>query len=270
MSDTPAAIRFKGMGQVFKTASGPLEALRGVDFSVTRHEFVAVLGPSGCGKSTLLRSIAGLLRPTSGSIEVFGLTVTEPRDDIGIVFQKPTLLPWANVEDNVVFPIKHKTGRVGVDDRVKARNLLNMVGLEGFEKRMPAELSGGMQQRVGIARALLLNPDILLMDEPFSALDEQNKVLLQEELLRIWEETRKTVLFITHSVDEAVTLGDRIMVMTAHPGREKATLEVPFERPRQVLELRARPEYGEFVFNIWSYLREEVQRARAQDEGSAS
>jgi NitT/TauT family transport system ATP-binding protein len=131
-------------------------------------------------------------------------------------------------------------------------------------------LSGGMRQRVSISRAFANDPDILLMDEPFSALDEQNKVLLQEELLKIWEETRKTVLFITHSVDEAVTLGDRIMVMSAHPGRDKATLDVPFERPREVLELRARPEYGEFVYRIWSYLREEVHRARAQDEGSSS
>jgi NitT/TauT family transport system ATP-binding protein len=127
-----------------------------------------------------------------------------------------------------------------------------------------------MRQRVSIARAFANDPDILLMDEPFSALDEQNKVLLQEELLRIWEETRKTVMFITHSVDEAVTLGDRIMIMTAHPGRSKVMVDVPFERPRRVLELRARPEYGELVYNIWGHLRDEVQRARAQDEGRAS
>jgi len=143
MSQEVAAIEFQGLGQVFKTASGPVEALRNVDFVVRRHEFVAVLGPSGCGKSTLLRCIAGLLAPTSGRVNVFGQTVTEPRDDIGIVFQKPTLLPWANVEDNVVFPIKHKSGKVSAGDRVEARKLLKMVGLEGFEKRMPAELSGG-------------------------------------------------------------------------------------------------------------------------------
>ena len=144
---------------------------------------------------------------------------------------------------------------------------LNRTGLSKFHELYPHQLSGGMRQRVSIARCFANDPDILLMDEPFSALDEQNKVLLQEELLRIWEETRKTVLFITHSVDEAVTLGDRIMIMTAHPGRTKVMVDVPFERPRGVLELRARPAYGELVYNIWGYLKEEVQRARAQDEG---
>lgn len=234
MSQTPAAIRFKGLGQVFTTASGPLEALRGVDFSVARHEFVAVLGPSGCGKSTLLRCIAGLVKPTSGSVEVFGLPVSEPRDDIGIVFQKPTLLPWANVEDNVVFPIKHKTGRVGAGDRAEARKLLKMVGLEDFEKRMPAELSGGMQQRVGIARALLLNPDILLMDEPFSALDALTREEMGFELLRIWQEHPKTVLFITHSISEAVLLADRVLVMSERPGSIIRDLDVPLPRPRSI------------------------------------
>ncbi|MBX9761386.1 MAG: ABC transporter ATP-binding protein [Beijerinckiaceae bacterium] len=234
MSEAPAAICFKGLGQVFKTDSGPLEALRGVDFSVARHEFVAVLGPSGCGKSTLLRCIAGLLKPTSGSLEVFGLQVTDPRDDIGIVFQKPTLLPWANVEDNVVFPIKHKTGKVSAEDRVEARKLLKMVGLEGFEKRMPAELSGGMQQRVGIARALLLNPDILLMDEPFSALDALTREEMGFELLRIWQDQPKTVLFITHSISEAVLLADRVLVMSERPGSIIRDMAVPLPRPRSI------------------------------------
>jgi len=234
MSETPAAIRFQGLGQIFQTATGPLEALRGVDFSVARNEFVAVLGPSGCGKSTLLRCIAGLLKPTSGRLDVYGMPVTDPRDDIGIVFQKPTLLPWANVEDNVVFPIKHKTGRVRPDDREEARKLLKMVGLEGFEKRMPAELSGGMQQRVGIARALLLNPDILLMDEPFSALDALTREEMGFELLRIWQEHPKTVLFITHSISEAVLLADRVLVMSERPGGIIRDLEVPLPRPRSI------------------------------------
>jgi NitT/TauT family transport system ATP-binding protein len=234
MSETPAAIRFQGLGQIFQTATGPLEALRGVDFSVARNEFVAVLSPSGCGKSTLLRCIAGLLKPTSGRLDVYGMPVTDPRDDIGIVFQKPTLLPWANVEDNVVFPIKHKTGRVRPDDREEARKLLKMVGLEGFEKRMPAELSGGMQQRVGIARALLLNPDILLMDEPFSALDALTREEMGFELLRIWQEHPKTVLFITHSISEAVLLADRVLVMSERPGGIIRDLEVPLPRPRSI------------------------------------
>lgn len=234
MNAAPAAISFHGLGQVFETASGRIEALRGVDFEVRRHEFVAVLGPSGCGKSTLLRSIAGLLSPTSGRVEVFGRRVDEPRDDIGIVFQKPTLLPWANVEDNVLFPIRHKSGRVSQKDREEARALLRTVDLEGFEKRMPAELSGGMQQRVGIARALLLDPDILLMDEPFSALDALTREDMGFELLRIWESRPKTVLFITHSINEAVLLADRVLVMSERPGRVIRDMEVPLPRPRGI------------------------------------
>jgi NitT/TauT family transport system ATP-binding protein len=188
---------------------------------------------------------------------------------VGMVFQEESTFPWRNVIDNVAFPLEllgvNKSERLD-----RAHHFIDLVGLKGFEKLMPSALSGGMRQRVSIARAFANDPDILLMDEPFSALDEQNKVLLQEELLRIWEETRKTVMFITHSVDEAVTLGDRIMIMTAQPGRSKVMVDVPFERPRRVLELRARPEYGELVYNIWGHLRDEVQRARAQDEGRAS
>jgi NitT/TauT family transport system ATP-binding protein len=228
------AIRFEGVGQVFDTASGPLEALRNVSFAVNRHEFVAVLGPSGCGKSTLLRIIAGLIRPTSGRVDVFGMPVTEPRDDIGIVFQKPTLLPWASVEDNVVFPIRHKTGRVSPADRERARTILATVGLKGFEQRLPDELSGGMQQRVGIARALLMDPDILLMDEPFSALDALTREDMGFELLRIWEARPKTVLFITHSISEAVLLADRVLVMGDRPGSIVEDDTVPLGRPRGI------------------------------------
>jgi NitT/TauT family transport system ATP-binding protein len=230
----PASIRFAGVGQVFDTDSGPLEALRGVDFAVRHHEFVAVLGPSGCGKSTLLRIIAGLIAPTSGAVEVFGMPVARPRDDIGIVFQKPTLLPWATVEDNVVFPIRHKTGRVGQADREKARAILATVGLSGFEKRLPDELSGGMQQRVGIARALLMDPDILLMDEPFSALDALTREEMGYELLRLWEARPKTVLFITHSISEAVLLADRVLVMGDRPGSIIEDAPVPLSRPRGI------------------------------------
>ncbi|MCL6706448.1 ABC transporter ATP-binding protein [Pseudomonas sp. R2.Fl] len=236
-----SALSFRDMGQVYQTSSGPLEALRGVDFEVTRHQFVAVLGPSGCGKSTLLRSIAGLLTPTSGSVEVFGLPVTEPRDDIGIVFQKPTLLPWANIEDNVVFPVRHKTGRVSAEDRERARDLLVKVGLAGFEKRLPSELSGGMQQRVGIARALHMNPDVLLMDEPFSALDALTREEMGFELVRIWESQPKTVLFITHSIGEAVLLADRVLVMSGRPGTVVEDIMIDIPRPRGV-ETTGSPE----------------------------
>ena len=234
MTDTPAAIRFAGVGQVFQTASGALEALRGVDMTIDRHEFVAVLGPSGCGKSTLLRLTSGLLMPTRGTVEVFGMKITEPRDDIGIVFQRPTLLPWATIEDNVVFPMRHKTGSVGPDDRKQAQALLEKVGLKGFEKRLPDELSGGMQQRVGIARALFMNPDILLMDEPFSALDALTREEMGFELLRIWEDQPKTVMFITHSISEAVLLADRVLVMGERPGSIVENLKIEIPRPRDM------------------------------------
>jgi len=234
MTNTPAAIRFSGVGQVFQTKSGALEALRGVDMTIDRHEFVAVLGPSGCGKSTLLRLTSGLLMPTRGTVEVFGMKITEPRDDIGIVFQRPTLLPWATIEDNVLFPVRHKTGSVGPEDRKVAQALLEKVGLKGFEKRLPDELSGGMQQRVGIARALFMNPDILLMDEPFSALDALTREEMGFELLRIWEDQPKTVMFITHSISEAVLLADRVLVMGERPGSIVENLKIDIPRPRDM------------------------------------
>ncbi|MEZ5812779.1 MAG: ABC transporter ATP-binding protein [Rhizobiaceae bacterium] len=234
------AIRFAGAGITFDTASGPLVALKDVDLSIDDHEFVAILGPSGCGKSTLMRLVAGLLRPTEGTVEVNGQKVVQPRDNIGIVFQKPTLLPWATLEDNVVFPMKHKYGKVTARQRQRAHELLDMVGLAKLEKRRPGRLSGGMQQRVGIARALLHDPDILLMDEPFSALDALTREEMGFELLNIWQETRKTVMFITHSIAEAVLLSDRVIVMSRGPGAKVAEdLKVPAGRPRHGESMRS-------------------------------
>ena len=231
--DTPA-VSFRGVGQTFATRDGPVEALRDVGFDIARHEFVAILGPSGCGKSTLLRMVAGLLTPTRGHVSVFGLPVSEPRDDVGIVFQKPTLLPWASVEDNILFPARHKRGGVSREDRARAAELIALIGLEGFEKRLPDELSGGMQQRVGIARALHMDPDILLMDEPFSALDALTREEMGFELSRIFEARRKTVLFITHSVSEAAILADRVVVLTGRPGTLAADMPVALPRPRGI------------------------------------
>jgi NitT/TauT family transport system ATP-binding protein len=253
---TQDAIRFSDAGQTFRTDSGPLTALSGVDLSIARHEFVAVLGPSGCGKSTLLRMTAGLIKPTEGTVSVFGLPVTEPRDDIGIVFQQATLLPWANVEDNVVFPARHKRGRVSQKDREHARAIIATCGLAGFEKRLPGELSGGMQQRVGIARALFLNPDILLMDEPFSALDALTRDAMGFELLRLWQASPKTVLFITHSIPEAVILADRVVVMSERPGRVIANLKVPLSRPRDESSLRS-SEMQDFMGHLRGLLIKE-------------
>ena len=233
MITSPPVIRFSGVDQVFATKDKrPIPALTDLSFEVERHEFVAVVGPSGCGKSTILRLIAGLIRPTRGTVEIFGQSVTKPRDEIGIVFQRPTLVPWFDVIGNVTFPMKHKYGRVTAKETQRARELLALVGLEGFEKKRIDELSGGMQQRVAIARALLLDPDILLMDEPFAALDAMTKDDMSFELLRIWTRAPKTVVFITHSIAEAILLADRIYIMTARPGRIRQIVPTDLARPR--------------------------------------
>lgn len=208
-----------------------MQALREVSLAIERNEFVSIVGPSGCGKSTLLRLIAGLLPPSSGQVAIDGVAVEGPRRDIGVVFQAPTLLPWANVLENVLFPLKI-LHRLEPDSPAKARDLLRLVGLSDFEQKMPSELSGGMQQRTSICRALIPDPDILLMDEPFGALDALTREEMSLELLRIWQEQPKTIFFVTHSVPEAVLLADRVCVMTARPGRIIEIIDVPLPRPR--------------------------------------
>lgn len=249
MAHVSNAIDFSGIAQTFQTDTGPLTALSDVSMTLAQNEFVAILGPSGCGKSTLLRLTAGLIAPTKGTVSVFGVPVTQPRDDVGIVFQSATLLPWATVLDNVVFPAKHMRGRVSAQDRDHAREILATIGLQDFENRLPSELSGGMQQRVGIARALFLNPDILLMDEPFSALDALTRDAMGFELLRLWQSSPKTVMFITHSIPEAVLLADRVLVMSERPGRIIADLHVPLGRPRTEDSLRS-VEMQDFIAHL--------------------
>jgi NitT/TauT family transport system ATP-binding protein len=263
--DLPVKIRLRNLTKTFSTGGEPVTALDDVSLDIPSGCFFMIVGPSGCGKTTLLRILAGLDTPTSGSVDVSAPAAGRPGNSM--VFQGGSLFPWMTVFQNAAYGLTlRKRPRAEIAEVVG--HYLNRTGLSKFAHAYPHQLSGGMQQRVSIARAFANDPDVLLMDEPFSALDEQNKLLLQEELLRIWEETRKTVLFITHSVDEAVTLGDRIMIMTAQPGRTKQIVDVPFGRPRKVLELRALPAYGELVYSIWGQLRDEVQRARAQDEGS--
>ena len=263
--DTPPKIRLQNLSKSFSTAGGIVTALDNVSLDIPTGCFFMIVGPSGCGKTTLLRILAGLEEPTSGRVEVSAPAANRPANSM--VFQGDSLFPWMTVYENAAYGLTLRKRPKGEISEVVG-HYLNRTGMRKFAHAYPHQLSGGMRQRVSIARAFANDPDILLMDEPFSALDEQNKLLLQEELLRIWEETRKTVLFITHSVDEAVTLGDRIMVMTAQPGRTKQIIDVPFERPREVLALRARPAYGELVYSIWGQLRDEVQTARTQGEGS--
>ena len=254
MLNAQPVIHFADLKQTFgKNDGSSVTALDGVSFDIGRHEFIAVLGPSGCGKSTLLRLIAGLIKPTAGTLEIYGMPVTEPRDDIGIVFQRPTLLPWFDILGNVTFPMRHKYGRVTQEERDRAMQLLELVGLADFANKQIDELSGGMQQRVAIARALLLDPDILLMDEPFSALDALTREEMSFELLRIWTERPKTVLFITHSIPEALLLADRVVVMSARPGQVREILNVPLARPRSIASL-TEPAFNEMA----NYIRAQL------------
>ena len=254
MTEPAAVISFDNVHQVFTDDKGAsVTALKNLTFDIGKHEFIAVLGPSGCGKSTLLRQLAGLIRPSRGSLTIYGKAVTEPRDDVGIVFQRPTLLPWFDVLGNVTFVARHKYGRVTAADTSRARDLLKLVDLEAFASARIDQLSGGMQQRVAIARALLLDPDILLMDEPFSALDALARDEMSFELLRIWTERPKTVLFITHSIPEAVLLADRIIVMTSRPGAVREILDVPLPRPRSIHSL-SDPRFHDLANHIRSQL----------------
>jgi NitT/TauT family transport system ATP-binding protein len=232
---TAPAITFDQVSHIFSSTQGQkVQALKELSFTVARHEFVSIVGPSGCGKSTVLRLIAGLIKPTHGKVMIYKNPVIEPPDGVGIVFQKPTLLPWLDVMNNVTFPMRHKHGEVHEAEKKQAIELLKLVGLSDFAKSRPDELSGGMQQRAAIARALLLDPEILLMDEPFSALDALSRDEMSLELLRIWVERPKTVIFITHSIPEAVLLSDRIIVMTPRPGAISEIITNPLPRPRGI------------------------------------
>jgi NitT/TauT family transport system ATP-binding protein len=256
-------IRISGLTKKFPVKGGVFTAIDNISLDIAPGTFFVIVGPSGCGKTTLLRILAGLEKPTSGSVEVRSEHPGKPVNSM--VFQGDSIFPWMTVFENAAYGLKMR-GLPEAEIKEVVGHYLDKTGLTRFATRFPHQLSGGMKQRVSIARAFANDPEILLMDEPFSALDEQNKTLLQEEVLRIWEEHKKTVVFITHSVDEAVTLSDKIMIMSAQPGQVKAIIDVPFARPRKVLELRSMPEYGEMVYRIWGHLRDEVQRAKAQEE----
>jgi NitT/TauT family transport system ATP-binding protein len=252
-------IEIRGVSKAFpgRRGKGGVQALEDVNLTVHDNEFLTVLGPSGCGKTTLLRCLGGLVSWDEGEILIDGRPVTGPGPERAMVFQSIALMPWATVLRNVTFGLELR-GVSGSDARARALELIEVVGLAGFESSMPFELSGGMQQRVGLARALAVEPAVLLMDEPFGALDEQTRRLLQEELLQIWEERRTTVVFITHSMEEAVLLGDRVALMSARPGKIEEIVTVPMPRPRSAHldTVEGSAEFAEVTARLWGRLRE--------------
>ena len=253
MDGNEIALSIEKIRKTFPKVGGEMVAIEEINLQVKNGEFVCILGPSGCGKTTLLRIIAGLQKPTSGKITINGKEISGPGSDRGMVFQEFGLLPWRTVRSNVEFGLELKGVEKSERTKISTR-LIEMVGLTGFEEAHPNELSGGMKQRVGIARALANDPAILLMDEPFGALDAQTRNLMQKELLRIWKETRKTVIFVTHSVDEAVYLADRIIVLSIRPGHIKEIYEIPWEKPRD----RASPDFANLRKRILNELEQEV------------
>lgn len=240
-------------------------AVDNLSLDVKTGEFLAIVGPSGCGKSTLLDLLAGLTTPTSGQMTIDDKPITGPALDRGIVFQQYALFPWLTTLENIEFGLEAK-GVNNTERRKTARHFLQLVGLSDFEHHYPAELSGGMKQRVAIARSLAYDPEVLLMDEPFAALDAQTRETLQAELLRIWQQTGKTIIFITHSIDEAIYLGQRIAIMTSRPGRIKQIIDVPASLRSKHEDVRSRAEFGQLRHQIWTLLREEVLKAQQQEK----
>lgn len=266
--DMADKIRFDSVTKVFtvrdtekgKGSKKEFTAVKDLNFSVKDGEFLTLVGPSGCGKSTLLDLLGGLTKPTTGRILLDGKEITGPGLDRGIVFQQYALFPWKTARGNVEFGLEAK----GVSKKERnelTQYFLSLVGLEGFEDRFPHELSGGMKQRVAIARSLAFNPDVLLMDEPFAALDAQTRETLQSELLRIWDKTKKTIIFITHGIDEAVYLGQRVAVMSTNPGTVKYMVDIPLDSRLNEVDIRSHAEFVKARHHIWSLLHEKVYQA---------
>jgi NitT/TauT family transport system ATP-binding protein len=249
----------------FETPDGVLTAIDHVSLGVAPGEFLGVIGPSGCGKSTLFNIMGGLLDGYEGTVRVAGERVRGPHPAIGMIFQEESTFPWRNVLDNVAFPLEI-AGLPRVERYDRARHFVRLVGLDGFERRYPSELSGGMRQRVSMARTLAAQPKILLMDEPFAALDEQTRLLLGDKVLQIQQELKQTTLLITHNITEAVQLSDRILVMTYRPGRVKRIVDINLPRPR-TSEIVSSDAFGRYVAQIWNDLREEASRGLAEQEG---
>ena len=266
-SASPHADRLLDVERVtkrFTTRDGPIIAVEDVSFSISQGEFVSIIGPSGCGKSTLFNIIGGLVGDYDGRVTVAGDAVTGTHPAIGMVFQEESTFPWRNVLENVAFPLEI-AGMARTERMARASEFVSMVGLTGFERRLPAELSGGMRQRVALARTLASEPTILLMDEPFAALDEQTRLLLGDKVLQIQQTLRQTTLLITHNLTEAVQLSDRVLVMTYRPGRLKRSVEIRLPHPRDS-EVVSSDAFGHYVAEIWHDLREEASRGIRDDE----
>ena len=252
-------IEIDGVSKEFVKGERRVLALQDIGLRVAEREFVAILGPSGCGKSTLLNMVAGFDHPTCGTVRVAGEEIVAPSPRRAVVFQEPALFPWLSVMENVVFGPKTQR-QPAVDYRRRAAQIIEQVGLRGFEASYPAELSGGMRQRVGIARVLIMQPEVLLMDEPFGSLDAQTRMLMQELLLQVWERHHRTVLFITHDIEEALLLADRVCVMTARPGRIKKSIDVGIARPRAI-EVTTSPEFNALRRDVLALIRQESEHA---------
>ena len=253
-------LQIRDLGKTF----GDLHALQAINLAVGRGEFISVVGPSGCGKTTFLRIVAGLEPASAGDVLLDGRAVRGPGGDRGFVFQTDSLLPWRTVFANAIIG-REIAGRVGPHERRRTMELLKLVGLEGFEHYHPRQLSGGMRQRVNLARALAIDPEILLMDEPFSSLDAQTREIMQTELLRIWEEGRKTVLFVTHQIDEAVFLSDRVLVFARRPGRLLESVVIELPRPR-ALAIKRTAEFVRYVDHIWRLIEDDVRASVIEEK----
>jgi NitT/TauT family transport system ATP-binding protein len=255
-----AKLTIAGLGKSF----GPLQALRDINVAVGRGEFISVVGPSGCGKTTFLRIVAGLEPASAGEVLLDGRAVQGPGTDRGFVFQTDNLLPWRTIYANAIIG-REIAGQVGPTERQRTVELLKLIGLEGFENYYPRQLSGGMRQRVNLARALAIDPEILLMDEPFSSLDAQTREIMQTELMRIWEKGRKTVLFVTHQIDEAVFLSDRVLVFARRPGRLRESVVIELARPRG-LPIKRTTEFVRYVDHIWRLIEDDVRASVIEEQ----
>ncbi|MGI6093141.1 MAG: ABC transporter ATP-binding protein [Veillonellaceae bacterium] len=256
------SITITNVNKHFSTPSGQVTALHDINLSIGDGEFFCIVGPSGCGKTTLLRILAGLEDASNGQISIKSTNTDRPVNSM--VFQEQSVLPWMTVRDNVAFGLRMRNIPKKTRNEI-ADHYIEMIGLSKFANSYPCQLSGGMKQRVSVARAFANDPEILLMDEPFGALDEQNRILLQQELLRIWEMTKKTTVFITHSIDEALCLSDRVMIMTAHPGTVKMIIDIDLPRPREIASIRTTIHYNELYKKIWLSLREEVIKGKENE-----